>query len=117
MLRLVSGDEEQRKIQRRYELNVNIRWKTLTDNQTGSGKVVDINSSDISFVGVGALPLGLVLEASIDWPVLKNGTSPLLLEVKGRVIRSDKVETAISVERYKFRTRLLTPRETPQVLR
>jgi hypothetical protein len=113
---MVRRDEEQRKIQRRYELDVNIRWKTQPANQTGSGKVIDISSNDISFVCVRALPLGLVLEASIDWPVLKNGTSPLLLEVKGRVIRSDKVETAISVERYKFRTPLRTPRETPKAL-
>ena len=115
MLMLVQGRDQQPKRPRRYKLNVGIRWKTQPSNQTGNGNVLDISSTDISFVGVEALPLGLVLDVSIDWPVLKNGT-PLVLEVKGRVIRSDEFETAMSVGRYRFRTRMRTFIETPKVL-
>jgi hypothetical protein len=42
---------------------------------------------------------------SLDWPVLLHDSRPMLLVIYGSVVRSNDEGTAVSIERYEFRTR------------
>ena len=64
---------------------------------TGSGRTIDVSSSGLSFTADKPLPLGLMLDVSVDWPVLLTGAVQLQLVLSGEVIRSDGNATALRV--------------------
>lgn len=95
----------ERRSQRRYEINLDVRWSATEGNRTGVGKLRDISSKGLCFQTDGVMPLGLTVDLSIGWPILLGGTCGLQLRIKGRVLRSDEWGTAIKIVRHVFCTR------------
>lgn len=101
------GIEGQRRRDRRYALQLELKWKLVRRRrvlETGYGFTLDLSSSGI-LLDVGRhLPAGHNLEVSVTWPVLHQNVSPLQLCVSGRIVRSDGRLAAIQMVQHEFRT-------------
>ena len=81
-----------------------LHGKTLT---TGAGKTLNIGSGGVLFTTEQRLPMGRMVELSVNWPARLDGTCPLKFVAVGRVVRSETDKAAVRIERYEFRTRAI----------
>ena len=72
---------------------------------SGSGTTLNIGSGGILFTTEEKLPLGRMVELSVNWPARLDGTCPLQFVATGRVVRAEMTRAAVRIERYEFRTR------------
>jgi len=103
----VTEISQDRRSKRRYPIELPVQYKIMKNYLvlgTGNGNSLDLSSGGIAFTGSAPLKIGSYLELSISWPVLLNESCPLKLVASGRVVRSDQNCTAISLDRYEFRT-------------
>jgi hypothetical protein len=103
--RELNGTERRSKV--RYPIRLSVRYRGLgrLGGVVGVGQTLDLSSSGILVesrqqkVGVGSR-----LEVSVNWPIMLEGTSPLQVVVRGRVVRSEMFRFAVSFQVYQFRT-------------
>ena len=98
---------QDRRSKRRYPIELPVQYKIVKNYLVmgaGCGTSLDISSGGLAFTCNEPLKIGSYLELSVSWPVLLNQTCPLKLVASGRVVRSDQNRTAISLDRYEFRT-------------
>ena len=103
----VAEISQDRRSKRRYPIELPVQYKIMKNYLVlgmGSGNSLDLSSGGIAFTSNEPLKIGSYLELSIGWPVLLNQSCPLKLVASGRVVRSDRNRTAISLDRYEFRT-------------
>src|SRR5436305_2070321 len=103
----VTGISQDRRSKRRYPIELPVQYKIMKNylvTGTGSGNSLDLSSGGIAFTSTEPLKIGSYLELAVSWPVLLNQSCPLKLVASGRVVRSDQNRTAISLDRYEFRT-------------
>jgi hypothetical protein len=103
----VTKISQDRRSKRRYPIELPVQYKIMKNYLvmgTGSGNSLDLSSGGIAFTSNTPLKIGSYLELSVSWPVLLNQSCPLKLVASGRVVRSDQTLTAISLDRYEFRT-------------
>ena len=72
-----------------------------TLNLSSSGILVESRQQKVS--------VGTRLEVSVEWPMMLDGTSPLQLVVRGRVVRSEMFRFAVLFQSYQFRTMKRSP--------
>jgi hypothetical protein len=103
----VTDNSQDRRCKRRYPIELPVHYRIMKNYLvmgTGSGTSLDLSSNGISFTSSSPLKVGSYLELSISWPILLNQSCPLKLVASGRVVRSGQNSTAISLDRYEFRT-------------
>jgi hypothetical protein len=71
----------------------------------GTGKTLNIGSGGVLFTTEEKLPIGRLVEISVNWPARLGGTCPLKFVASGKVVRSEDASAAVRIERYEFRTR------------
>jgi len=76
-----------------------------TSKASGIGKTLNFGSRGILFTTGEKLPVGYLVELSVNWPARLDGTCPLQFVATGRVVRSDATRAAVRIVRYEFRTR------------
>lgn len=86
----------------RFPIDLPIRCRPLTGHKCSSGRIRDISSGGIRFVLPEVLAPGTSVELAIDWPVLHEGSSRLLLKCQGRIIRCHTTGTVVKIERHQF---------------
>ena len=104
---LVTEIGEDRRGRRRYDIDLNLQYKVVKQYhvcQAGTGKTVNFSGGGVAFETSEVLQPGSTVELAIAWPVMLNSTCPLKLVVTGKVVRSSAALTAVSMERYEFRT-------------
>ena len=92
----------------RFPLREEVRYKLLQSKTTqlsGAGQTLNIGSGGILFTTEEKLPVGRMVELSVNWPARLGGTCPLKFVAVGRVIRAESDRAAVRIERYEFRTR------------
>ena len=107
---------QDRRSKRRYPIELPLHYK-IVKNGVGKGSSIDVSSRGIAFKSDAPLGVGSYLEVSISWPALLNESCALKLMVSGRVVRSRENVTAMSVDRYEFRTagaKVFQPAEVQQ---
>jgi len=117
------GIAEDRRQDRRYEINLDLRWKLIRRRKvrdTGVGRTMDLSSGGILFDAQRQLPVGLNVELAIAWPILLHDSSPLQLLIHGRIVRASGTRVAIRMMQHEFHTagaqaaeRELAPRKSP----
>ena len=111
---------QDRRSKRRYPIELPLHYKIVKNCLTlgvGKGSTIDVSSRGIAFKSDAPLGVGSYLEVSISWPALLNESCALKLMVSGRVVRSRENVTAMSVDRYEFRTagaKVFQPAEVQQ---
>ena len=99
----------------RFPVKEEVRYKVLNSkgpSLIGTGKTLNIGSGGILFTTQGRLPLGRMVEISVNWPARLGGECPLKFVASGRVIRSDDTSAVMRIERYEFRTRSVAAAQT-----
>ena len=91
----------------RFPLREEVKYKLLHGKVVtmGSGKTLNIGSGGVLFTTEHRLPMGRMVEISVNWPARLDGTCALKFVATGRVIRSEEDRAAVRIERYEFRTR------------
>jgi PilZ domain len=92
----------------RFPLREEVRYRLLHARGpqiTGVGQTLNIGSGGILFTTEGELPLGRMVELSVNWPARLDGVCLLKFVATGRVVRSEHRRAAVRIERYEFRTR------------
>jgi hypothetical protein len=101
----------------RFPVQEEVSYRLLHPNSrdttvNGIGKTLNFGSGGILFTTQEKLPVGRMVELSVDWPARLNGTCRLKFVATGRVVRSEVTKAAVRIERYQFRTRATTPLNT-----
>jgi hypothetical protein len=92
----------------RFPLAIEVRYALLgcrEQRKTGSGQMIDLSSSGLSFTADRPLLTGQKIEVAIDWPVLLDGGVRLQLVMWGVVVRTSATTAALKIQRHEFKTR------------
>jgi len=92
----------------RFPVREDVRYRIVQSkvvHLSGSGTTLNIGSGGILFTTEDQLPLGRMVELSVNWPARLDGTCPLKFVATGRVVRSEPRRAAVRIERYEFKTR------------
>ena len=92
---------------RRYRIKLELEYNLLNKksvDQSGSGRTLNISAGGIFFETKDLLPAGGLIALVMRWPILLDGTCPLKLLVRGRIVRTDAKGAAVKVRSYEFRT-------------
>jgi len=104
---LMEGVGGDRRTDRRYSIQLDLRWKLIRRRRVldaGVGHTVDFSSGGVLFDAGRPLPVGLNVELAITWPVLLHDQAPLQLIVSGRIVRCTANRMAIEMAQHEFRT-------------
>ena len=96
---------EERRAHQRYAVGLDLRYKLSRDCtllEEGCGKTRDFSTGGMFVCTDRALPEGLQIELSLNWPVQMNGTTFLRLNVEGRIVRTTDAGSAIKIEQSQF---------------
>jgi hypothetical protein len=98
---------EERRGSHRFPLDEEVRYKCLVDGvaTSGTGRTVNIGSGGVVFTTGERLPEGAKVEMAINWPVALDGGCPLQFVATGVVLRSNRKNAAVRIDRYEFHTR------------
>jgi hypothetical protein len=97
----------EQRLHRRYPIVLDLHyklWDQAPSTDTRSGKTLNISSGGILFEAREPVPKQGPIELAIDWPFLLNSACHLKLIVRGRIVRSDRMGTAVAILRHDFRT-------------
>jgi hypothetical protein len=103
-----SKSSPDRRESNRFPLREDVKYRVLhTKNQeiSGTGTTLNIGSGGILFTTEDLLPVGRIVELSVNWPARLDGTCALKFVAVGRVIRAEADRAAVRIERYQFKTR------------
>ncbi len=98
----------ERRLTSRFPFREDVTYRLLQNKApslVGTGQTLNIGSGGILFTTDERLPLGKMVEVSVNWPARLGGTCPLKMVARGRVVRSEVGKAAVRIERYEFRTR------------
>ena len=103
----VFGGISERRGTSRFPLCEELKYKLLHGKTatSGAGRTLNIGSGGVLFTTEQRLPMGRMVELSVNWPARLDGTCALKFVAIGRVIRSESDKAAVRIERYEFRTR------------
>lgn len=107
----VGGALERRRTSR-FPVREDVRYRIVQSKAqkvSGSGTTLNIGSNGILFTTEDRLPLGRMVELSVNWPARLDGTCALQFVATGRVVRSEQTRAAVRIERYEFKTRSNRP--------
>jgi len=90
----------------RYAITLDVEYTLKSKGRVlhGFGQTVNISSGGILLAVANSLPIGGLIELAVNWPYLLDGSCPLKLKIRGRIVRSDAKEIAVQIEKHEFRT-------------
>ncbi|MFN3322157.1 MAG: hypothetical protein ACK5AZ_01570 [Bryobacteraceae bacterium] len=91
----------------RFPIEREVRYKLLSKKygaEAGEGLTINVSSKGVLFRTSDVLIPGKRLELAISWPAQLNGTCPLKLVARGRVVRYQDGMAAVEIQQYEFRT-------------
>lgn len=96
----------------RFPVREDVRYRVIqakANKVSGSGTTLNMGSGGILFTTEDRLPIGRMVELSVNWPARLDGTCPLQFVATGRVVRSEDSRAAVRIEKYEFKTRSVKP--------
>jgi hypothetical protein len=93
----------ERRQRRRFPIALLVEY--ILRDCRGRAMTCDISSRGVFVKTNIVLKVGKPVRLLIDWPVELNGGTPLQLAVVGKVVRSDRSGTAVSVLQHEYRLR------------
>lgn len=95
----------------RYPISLDLQFKLLRGRQVnhhGRGRTLNISSRGVLFeaneVILETHYIPDDIELVMDWPFLLQGVCAMKLIARGRIVRRDARQLAVTIERYEFRT-------------
>src|SRR5579863_9376989 len=96
----------ERRFRFRYPLDLRVRFQSSPAGAllSGTGLAVNMSSGGVFVASNHPVTVGALVEMSIEWPSMLDGTIPLQLVAVGRVLRRGVAHFAASLDRHEFRT-------------
>jgi DNA-binding NarL/FixJ family response regulator len=92
----------------RFPIPLAISYQTLEHpilSGQGTSETLNISSKGILFSSNEQFQAGQLVQVSLDWPARLENQIPLKLVAEGRVVRNSNGTTAMTIDKYEFRTR------------
>jgi CheY-like chemotaxis protein len=92
----------------RFPIPLAISYQTLEHpilSGQGTSESLNISSKGILFTSNEQFQAGQLLQVSLDWPARLENQIPLKLVAEGRIVRNANGQTAMTIDKYEFRTR------------
>src|SRR5579871_3888492 len=98
--------DRERRSKRRYPLQLNLRYRSISSRMqiAGAGRTVNVSSGGLLIASPHNLAEGNRLHVTVEWPWLLDQATPLQLVAEGRVVRTGESEFAVAFVRHQFRT-------------
>jgi CheY-like chemotaxis protein len=99
---------EERRSNARFPCRLAVSYQTLEHpilSGRGTSETLNIGSKGILFTSNEQFKEGQLLQVSLDWPARLENQVQLKLVAQGRVVRNSNGQTAMTIDRYEFRTR------------
>ena len=71
----------------------------------GTSETLNVSSKGLLFTSNEKFEAGQLVQVSLDWPALLENQIPLKLVAEGRIVRNSSGQTAMTIDKYEFRTR------------
>ncbi len=92
----------------RFPCRLAVSYQTLEHpilSGQGTSETLNISSKGLLFTSNEHFQPGQLVQVSLDWPARLENQIPLKLVAEGRIIRNANGQTAMTIEKYEFRTR------------
>jgi len=92
----------------RFPCRLAVSYQTLEHpilSGQGTSETLNISSKGILFTSNEKFAMGQLLQVSLDWPARLENQVPLKLVAEGRIVRNSDGQTAMTIDKYEFRTR------------
>ena len=92
----------------RFPIPLAISYQTLEHpilSGQGTSETLNISSKGILFTSNEQFQAGQLVQVSLDWPARLENSIPLKLVAEGRIVRNSNGQTAMTIDKYEFRTR------------
>ena len=111
-IRKGSEDAEKRAADRRtnarFPCRLAVSYQTLEHpifSGQGTSETLNVSSKGLLFTSNEKFEAGQLVQVSLDWPALLENQIPLKLVAEGRIVRNSSGQTAMTIDKYEFRTR------------
>ena len=97
-----------RRINARFASRLAVSYQTLEPpmlSGQGTSKTLNIGSKGLLFACNEPFRDGQLVKVSLDWPARLENQVPLKLVATGRIVRNVDGQTAMTIDKYEFRTR------------
>ena len=92
----------------RFPCRLAVSYQTLEHpiiTGQGMSETLNISSKGILFTSNEQFQSGQLVQVSLDWPARLENQVPLKLVAEGRIVRNSEGQTAMTIDKYEFRTR------------
>jgi CheY-like chemotaxis protein len=92
----------------RFPIPLAISYQTLEHpilSGQGTSETLNISSKGILFTSKEQFQAGQLVQVSLDWPARLENQIALKLVAEGRIVRNANGQTAMTIDKYEFRTR------------
>lgn len=97
-----------RRTNARFPCRLAVSYQTLEQpifSGQGTSETLNISSKGLLFTSNEKFEAGQLVQVSLDWPALLENQVPLKLVAEGRIVRNARGQTAMTIDKYEFRTR------------
>ena len=119
-LRHTHQDTEKKAAERRnnarFPCRLAVSYQTLEHpilSGQGTSETLNISSKGILFTSNEKFEAGQLVQVSLDWPARLENQVPLKLVAEGRIVRNNNGQTAMTIDKYEFRTRRVVQKNPP----
>jgi len=104
--RLLEATPTEHRSHQRYPIKLEVEYRVLKKGRVerGFGRTLNISSGGVFFETKSVVPANGPIELLLSWPFLLEGTCPLKLVMRGRIVRIDSKGVAIKFKHHEFRT-------------
>jgi hypothetical protein len=92
----------------RFPIPLAVSYQTLEHpilSGQGTSETLNISSKGLLFTSNEHFHAGQLVQVSLDWPARLENQIPLKLVAEGRIVRNSNGQTAMTIDKYEFRTR------------
>jgi DNA-binding NarL/FixJ family response regulator len=104
---------EERRNNARFPCRLAVSYQTLEHpvfSGQGTSETLNISSKGMLFTSNEQFQAGQLVQVSLDWPARLENQIPLKLVAEGRIVRNSNGQTAMTIDKYEFRTRKTAPK-------
>jgi DNA-binding NarL/FixJ family response regulator len=102
----------------RFPIPLAVSYQTLEHpilSGQGTSETLNISSKGLLFTSNEHFQPGQLVQVSLDWPARLENQIPLKLVAEGRIVRNANGQTAMTIDKYEFRTRRVAKTTAPAV--
>lgn len=105
----------ERRVSARFPCRLAVSYQTLEQpilSGQGTSETLNISSKGLLFTSNERFEPGQLVQVALDWPARLENQVLLKLVAEGRIVRNSNGQTAMTIDKYEFRTRRTVAKST-----